>query len=187
MNWEDIAKGNQRAYAEAYTFYFKKLFNYGRKFTEDELLIEDTIQEVLIILWNQREKLPSIQSPQSYLFYSFRNALIYKLKQQKKRNAKEGSVVSEPEFHAEDIIIQSENEEELKQKLEEVIQALPSRQREALFLRFYEKLSYEEMAEVMKISLHAAYKTVSKAIIKMRDLMGAQVGIILIMLSSIKM
>jgi DNA-directed RNA polymerase specialized sigma24 family protein len=68
-------------YEELYKYYFKKFFNYGRKFTHDVYLIEDTIQEVFLDIWNKRDRSIEIASPNSYYFSSFRYILIKKLKQ----------------------------------------------------------------------------------------------------------
>jgi RNA polymerase sigma-70 factor (ECF subfamily) len=39
-----------------------------------------------------------------------------------------------------------------------------ARQKEAVFLRFYDNLSYEQVAAIMGIDTHSAYKTIYKAI-----------------------
>ncbi|TAM98636.1 MAG: sigma-70 family RNA polymerase sigma factor [Chitinophagaceae bacterium] len=177
--WQHIASSDPQAYSEVYVYYFKRLFNYGRKFTEEETLIEDAIQETFITLWNYRHRMHSIKSPQSYLFYTFRNTLFYKLKQEKKRGMKEDAAIFEPEFNAEHLIIKAETDAALQKELQKALEQLPARQREAIFLRFYEELPYEQIAEVMQISVHATYKSVSKALIQLRDKMGLPMGMIL--------
>ena len=69
--WANIETGNKEAYSEAYIFYYKKLMNYGKKITNDTAMIEDTIDEVFIMIWTKREKLHTILSPPSYIFSSY--------------------------------------------------------------------------------------------------------------------
>lgn len=49
-------------------------------------------------------------------------------------------------------------EKKISEQLQLTISKLTARQKEAIFLRFYEQLSYEEIAEVMGITVKASYK-----------------------------
>src|SRR6476660_3068339 len=77
-------KNAEYEYECLYKAYFKKLFNYGKKFTNDVHKIEDSIQEVFLDIWNKRQKAVEIQSPNSYYFSSFRYVLFKKIKQSTK-------------------------------------------------------------------------------------------------------
>ena len=48
--------------------------------------------------------------------------------------------------------------------LQRCIKALTRRQREALFLRFFNDLSYHEVAAIMEIRVDSVYNIISKAI-----------------------
>ena len=52
----------------------------------------------------------------------------------------------------------------LQQTVGDVLNKLPARQQEIIFLRFYEGLSYEEIADVMGIQLSSTYKLLYKAL-----------------------
>lgn len=77
-------------------------------------------------------------------------------------------VDAEPEFAVDSIIIQSELNAELQAKLEECLKALTPRQREAIFLRYYQNLSYEEVAAILNISVKASYKIIARSLAAMR-------------------
>src|SRR3546814_11111812 len=53
------------------------MFKYGRKFSPDEGLIEDVIQDIFLTLWQQGNM--GIRSLGSYLFTSFRNNMLRKI------------------------------------------------------------------------------------------------------------
>lgn len=152
-----------------YTLYYKKLFNYGRKFTQDEFLVEDAIQEILLQLWTGREKLSSILSPETYLFSSFRYILFRKIQQSRRSEGLQEGAEPEPGFSAEHFIIKKETDIALQQQLLQAMQQLTARQREAIFLRFYEGLSYEEVASVLNISVKATYKIMARALLQLKD------------------
>lgn len=169
--WQNIANGEKGAYKEVYTGYFKKFFNYGRKFTNNHLLIEDSIQEVFLDVWHKKEKMITVDMPNSYLFSSFRYSLFKKIKQSA-RLQELNDWDDEPQFSIEQSIITSELNREMQQKLQSALQSLTSRQREAIFLRFYEGLSYEEVAAVLNITVKATYKIMARSIGQLKDQMA---------------
>jgi RNA polymerase sigma factor (sigma-70 family) len=171
QTWQAIIEGNREVYAGWYTAYFKKLFNYGRKFTIDTELIEDAIQELFLDIWQRREKLLSIESPNSYIIASFRYILFKKIKQSGKQNA-EPLFDSHAMLIVQDSTLNEHEHQELYRQLRNALDTLTPRQREAIYLRFYEKLSYEEVASVLNISVKATYKIMARALESLKDKMG---------------
>ncbi|MFB6455387.1 RNA polymerase sigma factor [Chitinophaga sp. Hz27] len=166
--FQHIIEGDIDAYSGLYKEYYKRFFNYGRKFTTNIVLIEDSIQEVFLDVWNRRDKLSHVDSPNYYLYSSFRYILLKKIKQHDKivfdRSAEE-----DYEFSIENVIVSNELNEEMKTKLQHAIKTLTSRQLEAVFLRFYENLSYQEVASILKISVKATYKIMARSISALKE------------------
>jgi RNA polymerase sigma factor (sigma-70 family) len=183
--WPQVQQGDKGAYAELYTYYYKHLFNYGRKFTEEVTIIEDAIQEVFITFWICRDKLSGVSSPHSYLLYSFRNSIFKKLKQQRKWHEWKEYPQSGPEFSIEAIIISSEMSDEWQLRLQSALRALTSRQKEAIFLRFYEGMTYEQVAEVMNITVKAAYKIMARALLQLKELLSVPMILLLMLLKDL--
>ncbi len=165
--WNYIEQGDIAAYSETYVFYYKKLYNYGRKFTDNTALIEDAIQEVFVMLWKDREKLADIYSPHSYIFYSFRNYIF----KEKRKLQKVAFQREEQEFAIDNVIINKEATAEINKRLQKALTSLTPRQREAIFLRFYEALSFEEVAQVMNISVKATYKLMARSLLKLKEIL----------------
>lgn len=165
---DHIVQWDTASYSETYIFYYKKLYNYGRKLTDNTALIEDAIQAIFIILWKDREKLTGIYSPHSYIFCSFRNYIF----KEKKKLQKTIFQKEEEEFAVDNIIIDQEATDELSKRLQKALTSLTPRQREAIFLRFYEALSYEEVSQVMGISVKATYKLMARSLLKLNELLN---------------
>ena len=180
--WENIKNGNKEDYSGAYTFYYKKLYNYGRKFTDDIAMIEDSINEIFITIWSNRQNLHDIHSPQSYILTSFRNNIFQKIKSLRLTRSRETEHETEIQFSIDSIIIQRETDKELKRQLERALQQLTSRQREAIFLRFYEGLSYAEIAGIMNISIKATYKLMARALNELKDIISIPIALLMAML-----
>ncbi|MDO1448573.1 sigma-70 family RNA polymerase sigma factor [Rhodocytophaga aerolata] len=170
--WNKFRKGDKEAYALLYKIYFRRLYNYGRKFTSDTECVKDCIQDLFTKLWRNKSTVGETSSVKNYLFCSFRRILIDKINHQKKDALSEeidDSYTFEISLPYESLLINHQAEAERKEELARAIQALSSRQKEAIFLKFYESNSYEEVASIMTISTKSLYKLVAKAINTLRE------------------
>lgn len=166
--FQHIINGDTAAYAGLYKDYYRKFYNYGRKFTSNTFLIEDSIQEVFLDVWKRREQLTHVTSPNFYLYSSFRYVLLRKIKQHDKMVFNQ-SGEEHIEFSIENVIINNELNEELQQKLQKAIKTLTGRQLEAIFLKFYENLSYPEVASILNISVKATYKIMARSLSALKE------------------
>ncbi len=162
---DQIDKWDESAYSKAYLSCYGTLFNYGLKLTDDTFMIEDAIQSLFIELWKNRQKVQVIHSLRSYLLRSLRNYII----KEKKRNTRWFSRDELTEFAIDVRIIDQETRSELHSHLNEALAHLTDRQREAVFLRFYQMMSYEEVASIMNISTKATYKLLARSLEKLRE------------------
>jgi RNA polymerase sigma factor (sigma-70 family) len=183
ISWTHITAGDQNAYSEAYLHFYERFYNYGLKFTKEITIVEDAIQEVLLSMWMDRSKIAMLQNPAGYFFTSFRNNLILKIKNQSKQLPLE-MAEWEPDFARETILVNQEFDSEIQQKLQSVLDTLTSRQREAIFLRFYEGLPYEDVAQALGISVKATYKIVARGLLQLREKMSLPMFLLLFMLHS---
>jgi len=181
QTWKNIVEGDKDAYSGLYIAYFKKFYNYGRKFTTDVLLIEDAIQELFLEVWQKKETMLDVAIPNSYLFSSFRYILFRKLRQSR-LVVQSNEFADEPEFSIDFAIINREADKELQAGLQLALNALTPRQREAVFLRFYEGLSYEEVAAILNISVKATYKIMARSLSALKDKLYLPLGLILVLL-----
>lgn len=182
--WERVAAGDKEAYADLFRDFYKRLYNYGKKFTADESLVEDAAQETLLIIWQKRKSIPTITYPETYSYSIFRNTLFNRLKTQQ-RYGDEATVAEEPEFGIDHIIINRETETLTAEKIKKALASLTSRQREAIFLRFYEGLPYEEVANTLGITTKATYKIVARALDELRQQLNISNGLLIGLLTKI--
>lgn len=174
--WEACKEGDKNAYAYIYKLYYPRLLNYGCKFTADAALVEDSIQEIFVRFWANREKLVAVRELQRYLFVSFRHYLLKLLSQYKK--SQEDITLADGydfalEISAEQQRIAAEEQQEQLLVLSNAMHRLTPRQKEAVFFRFYENMGYEEIAAILNISVKATYKLVARAILMLRNTYNA--------------
>lgn len=170
--WEACKTGDKCAYAQIYKLYYPRLYNYGCRFTANTVLIEDSIQEIFVQFWINREKLSAIRELRSYLFVSFRHYLLKLITQFEKLQDDlqdaEGYAFA-LEVSAEQQKVAAEEQQEQLDVLRNAMHRLTPRQKEAIFFRFYENMEYEEIAGILHISVKATYKLVARAIDVLRD------------------
>lgn len=171
-NWNAFRGGNRDSFSLIYEKYFNGLYNYGCKFSRDTEFVEDCIQDLFIKLWQNRENINETPSVKNYLYKSLRNTIFSRLNKLEKINIDDESfdeLQFELELSPEAFLIESEHSSEMKLKLDKALTQLTNRQREAVFLRFFEELSYEEVSKLMQITVKALYKIIARAIESLRD------------------
>jgi len=168
--WDSFKKGEWEAYAQLYDLYYKRLNNYGYKFTRDVSLIEDSIQDLFVKLWTNKDSLGAPASVRNYMYKALRNTLFRKMKVQARFMAAptdEYNYTFEVAYDSQ--MIFEEEERRLQEMIKGVINNLPARQQEIVYLRFYEGLTYEEIADIMSIHVTSVYKLWYKAMDNLKD------------------
>jgi len=169
--WSSLRQGNRKALDYIFEKYIRLLYAYGNKISKDYGLIEDCIQDLFVELWNKRELLAESVHIKFYLMKSLRRRVVRRLMNESRLSTEqlhEHDYENNLEFSAEFHIIQEQSFQEQRQQLTEAIAQLSTRQREAVYLKFYEQLSYEEIAGIMNLTVKSAYKLIGKAIDSLR-------------------
>ena len=169
--WNLLKQSNKASLEILYQLYSNKLYNYGSKFSADKDLITESIQELFVTLWTRRDFLGDPTDVKNYLYKAFRLSLFKKVARSRKNATFEDTeaYVFEVSLSAEDNVIDTEKKDEVIKLLEKTLKQLTVRQREAIFLKFYEERSYVEIAEIMDITVKGGYKLIGRAIEALRD------------------
>lgn len=165
--WQRFRMGETAALEQLMIRSFTLLYRYGTKFTNDQAFIKDCIQDLFLDLWLRRENLSEAVAVKAYLLASLRRRLHRGLIGQKWISGNSIDVDTlhfEIEFSIEESLIREELTRELASEIKACLDLLPKRQKEVVYLKFYENLSREEIAQVMGVNpqsvsnlLQAAY------------------------------
>ena len=153
--WIDFISGENDAFKTIYEKYYPELFKYGCYFSNDEDLVKDCIQDLFINLYNYRLKLKLTDKIRPYLISSFKRNIFNKLRsesEEKKRQLRIDSLSFDYSF-PEDT---SENDDNKIALLQNAMNELTARQREAIYLKYVTGLSYDELSAVMNLSYQAS-------------------------------
>jgi RNA polymerase sigma factor (sigma-70 family) len=169
--WKRFKSGNDLAFSIIYKKYIQRLYNYGMHTCYDRDLVLDSLQELFGRLWDKRSQVADVEAVNFYLFKSFRRLLLNKLAQNRKDSLRFLNVEA-PGFEMlssfEDSIILEEASTQQLEHLKKAIASLTKRQREVIFLKFFNELSYQDVAAVMEMNVDSVYNLMTKAIDALR-------------------
>lgn len=172
--WESFLSGNDKSFSTIYDLHINQLISYGYKLCPDKEIVHDGLQEIFIDLFLKRNKLNvDIKNLKAYLFVSLRNCLIKKIKSKKRlelHDIKDDNFEFNfnVEYSYQDKLIENEISEELKNVLQAATKKLPPKQKEIIYLKFEEEMSYPEISEIMVISIESARKLLYRALLSLR-------------------
>ena len=151
--------------------YYSDMFNYGKKLTADDGCIKDSIQEVFISLWQRRHTAAEILSPKFYFLRAVKNKILKSLDsaaRRKKINLSLDEYDFTHEFSIEKIIVLKEISAENSTRLQLVLAGLSRREKEIIYLKYYQLLDNAQIAELMNISRQSVYNLLYGTILKLR-------------------
>lgn len=162
--------------ASTYNEYLDTLYSYALHLGFDEQTAMDAIHDVFYKLCTHHSSLNEINNLKFYLLRSLRNRLI-DMKRTHREDTDTLSVQGDIQeilpfqLHVtiEDELIMKEDAEEIRERVENVLSRLTNRQREIVYLRYIREHSYEEIAEIMQISVAACRNLISKSITKLKE------------------
>lgn len=122
---------------------------------------EDALQEIYMKLWNKKEIIGDLRSPEAYAMKIMKNFCLDKLKSRKNKHMVE---IREHEIERENFtpfsMVSFDNLKELMLKL---FSTLPEQQRMIIHMRDIEQYSYEEIEEVTGMNVNAIRVNLSRA------------------------
>ncbi len=170
--WDCFRGGDRKAFAEIYERFVKPLYNYAHKLTHDPQTAQDAVQELFVEIWEARERLGATNSIRFYLYRSLRRKIhrSYQTDWRTELNALQEHEVPDALLwpSIEDMTITEESLEANVKWLKLQLEQLSAREYEALQLRFYDGLEYEQIAEILQINDQSARNLVTRAIQRLR-------------------
>ncbi len=165
-------EGDDNAYAFFYQCYINDLYAYGISLGGEKEIVKDAVQDIFLKIYFDKKDFASIDHLKYFLLRSLKNRLynIYKSKA-----VSTTTDISEDVLNFSitttvlDCIIDEEDRTLIKQQVDDLLSKLTSRQKEAIYLRFMQELEYEEIAEIMDMTPHAARKLISRSMKRLRD------------------
>jgi RNA polymerase sigma factor (sigma-70 family) len=169
--WKALKEGDLEAFSILYKTYYPRLYNYGLKISRKVPLTEDTLQDFFLYVYDHRENLSDLDTIAPYLFSSYRRHLIRALKKKSRIVSFDEMDVKiiDIQFTPEEIMTHQESETFKNKNITLLLNKLPKRQKEAIYLKYYSGFNTSDIANIMNLNYQSASNTIHKAIKNLRE------------------
>ena len=168
------SKGDNKAFDELLARYQSKLFNYIYFIVRSQEMAEDIFQETFVkaITTIQQGRYTASGKFGAWLTRIAHNMIIDGFRQERNENTISNDEVEVDLFNDADLCddnieTQMVNEQTLTD-VRRLMDALPENQREVVYMRFYQDLSFKEIAEITGVSINTALGRMRYALMGMR-------------------
>jgi RNA polymerase sigma factor (sigma-70 family) len=168
--WNQLRSGDEEAFSLLFERYYSPLVNYGKTLMSESDIVKDCVQDVFVNIWSYRYKLNDAIAIRAYLLSCVRKR-IARYHEREHIFSKVKDVDSLDflfDFSIEEQLIADETMAIKVQQLNRLINYLPTRQKEALYLRYHQGLSVEQVAEVLNMNYQSTKNLLHRAILQLR-------------------
>jgi RNA polymerase sigma factor (sigma-70 family) len=172
--WAQMTGGDKDAFLTLYQSHYQSLFAYGFSISANRELTKDCIQELFLEIWKKRPSLnKEVNNVRAYLFTWLRRKISRELTLLDQAKFSQGIGEDFPliQFSCEQLLIAFQQSEEKKQQLRFALDKLTKTQMEVIWLKFFENLSCQQIAERKALSSRTVYNLVYEAVKQLRESM----------------
>lgn len=168
--WSQLKAGNEEAFSVLFEKYYGLLVNYGKTLNSETEIVKDCIQDVFVDIWNYRNNLNEARVVKAYLLSSVRKRIVrlYERNHIFSNAISIDSIDFLYEYSIEDRLIADETMAISVKKINKLINSLPARQSEALYLRYHQGLTIDQVSEVLNINYQSTKNLLHRAILQLR-------------------
>ncbi|MEG0849380.1 MAG: sigma-70 family RNA polymerase sigma factor [Flavobacterium sp.] len=185
--WNDLKIGDEKSFSLLFERYYSDLVSYGNSLSPYAEKVQDCVQDVFTDIWLYRNSLQGSVVVKAYLLSSVRKriARLYERDHIFRKTASTDAVEFLLEFAVDNELL--DDDYATKEKvvhLNKLLNELPPRQKEALYLRYHQGLSVEQIAEMLDINYQSANNLLHRALLTLRKEWKGSLTIITMLFSS---
>ncbi len=162
------------AFRQIYDGFLSNLYSYGSKLTADSSIVEDSIQEMFLDMYYHRKTLSSTVRLEYYLLKTLRRTIFHRIKRESRfqpiENSESGSFIID--FEIEKNMPEDIQEEKIRM-IKDSLAKLDQQHREIIYLKFYARLNYQQISDILGIKPESAKKQVYWVVTKLREDLGS--------------
>ncbi len=159
--------GDERAFSTLFKKYYGNLVQYGNSLSSYSEKVQDCVQDVFTDIWVYRQSLNETVVVKAYLLSCVRKR-IARLQERDhifRQTTSMDSVKFLFDYSVEHQLILDEALASKVAFLNKLLNDLPERQKEALYLRYHQGLSVEQVAEILNVNYQSANNLLHRALL----------------------
>jgi RNA polymerase sigma-70 factor (family 1) len=166
-----LKKGDTEAFDQLFSLYGNRIYHFTLGYLKSKEESEEVVQEVFLRIWKNRKTLNPDLSFKAYLFKIAWHFILEYFEKSARRRAYQEKLIEES------VNFEPDNEERLNyqlllEKVEQLIEQLPPRQKDILIKRRKEGLAVKEIASQLGISPKTVENHLTEALKTIRKQMG---------------
>lgn len=162
----DWLNGDDTHFKPLFEHYLPRLKRYAGGFTTDRATGEELAMNVLVKVWQQKDRISNIRDFDSYLFTMMRHEVISMIR--RKKALTEALTDNTDETPAPENINDTISYRELLGRYRQCLDKLPPRRREAFILNREKGMSYAEIAATLNVSVFTVQNHIASSLKFMR-------------------
>jgi RNA polymerase sigma factor (sigma-70 family) len=171
MLWNNLREGDEKSFSMLFERYYTDLVRYGNSLSPYEEKVQDCIQDVFTDIWVYRNTLQNSVIVKAYLLSSVRKriARLHERDHIFRKTTSTDSIAFLLEFSVDYELI--DDDYATKEKvihLNNLLNDLPARQKEALYLRYHQGLTVEQIAEMLDVNYQSASNLLHRGLLSLR-------------------
>jgi len=162
------AKGEIWAFDELYRKYSSKILNFIYRMTGDRLVAEDLMQDTFVKVFENSDKFNSKYKFTTWIYKIASNLTINEINKSKLRNIKKKYWKNNSNNDEFQIKLEKK---EVNDKILKCLNRLSLQHRAVLVLKFYQHCNYDEISEILNISIGTVKSRIHYAVRNIRHLL----------------
>lgn len=154
-------------YERLYSAYHDRVYRLALRITQDTAIAEDVAQEVHIKCWRNKSKLEEADNPGAWIMRVARNLAIDKIRS--RRNTSELDKIAYSAPSTDQTPDRAAEVGNMMQILRKLLDTIPIKQREIFHLREMEGMKYQEISEILDVSVDEVKVSLFRARKKIRE------------------
>ncbi|WP_281233595.1 RNA polymerase sigma factor [Flavobacterium gelatinilyticum] len=185
--WNNLKIGDEKSFSLLFERYYNDLVNYGNSLSPFAEKVQDCVQDVFTDIWVYRNSLQGAVVVKAYLLSSVRKriARLHERDHIFRKTASTDDIAFLLEFSVENELIDDDEFTKEKVKyLNKLLNELPPRQKEALYLRYHQGLSVEQIAEMLDVNYQSASNLLHRGLLTLRKEWKGALPLVTLLFSS---
>ncbi|MDA6071782.1 sigma-70 family RNA polymerase sigma factor [Flavobacterium sp. AC] len=169
--WNNLKDGDEKSFSILFEKYYTDLVRYGNSLSPFAEKVQDCVQDVFTDIWVYRNGLQNSVVVKAYLLSSVRKriARLHERDRIFRKATSTDTIAFLLEFSVEnDLVDDDYATREKVVHLNKLLNDLPSRQKEALYLRYHQGLTVEQIAEMLEVNYQSASNLLHRGLLTLR-------------------
>lgn len=159
-----LRAGEKKGLELLFQRYYDSLVRFAIPILKDEDMARDTVQEVFVRIWNRRLELQINTQLKAYLYMAVKNQSLNLLKKDERIRWMEDAAEMESLGASAETTMNQVVENDLQRRLQKAMDVIPPKCRQVFQLSRFEGKSYQEIAEILGISVKTVENQMGKAL-----------------------